>query len=87
MYKPAWENMNVSEVLFFQVKMKDPEARIILTNKHDDFVRCCAEVIAVSNVSLFLWFHKHCMLNLGQMPTDIFEDSISLSEYSPIWRE
>lgn len=78
---------HVSEILFFQVKMEESEAWIILTSKHDDSIDYCDELIILSNVPLFLWFHKQCILSLGQMPTDIFEDSISSTEYLAIWRK
>lgn len=88
LYKSAWEYVNVAEILSFPVKMEKSEAWIILTSKNDDRINnCCVEFIITSNLSRFPWFHKHCILSLGQMPTDIFEDSILSSEYSAIWRK
>lgn len=87
LHKPAWRDTHVSEILFFQVKMEESEAWIILTSKHDDSIDYCDELIILSNVPLFLWFHKHCILSLGQTPTDVFEDSISSTEYLAIWRK
>lgn len=87
-YKSAWEDTNVAEILSFPVKMEKSEGWIILTSKNDDRINNYGvEFIITSNLSRFPWFHKHCILSLGQMPTDIFEDSISSSEYLAIWRK
>lgn len=42
------------------------------------------EFITTSNLSLAPWFYKHCILNLGQVPTVILEERISSSEYLAI---
>lgn len=54
LHKLAWRDTQVSEILFFQVKMEESEAWIILTSEHDDSIDYCVEVIILSNVPLFL---------------------------------
>lgn len=52
--KPSWEDINVSEILFFPVQIKESKAQIILTSKNNDRINkhCAAEFIITRNLSL-----------------------------------